>query len=160
MARTTLRLFLGVGVTRILALVCFVSTLIALPASAHEPVRVKSGQSIQAAIDAAKPGDRIIVEAGNYAEQLSIQKDGIVLVGKGAVLIPPTTLLQNECSGLAGPNTDAGICVSGSGIVLAPFVVEHRKVLSVAQPVKHVSIAGFQVLRLRHPKQRCEQLLC
>ena len=145
MARTTLRLFLGVDITRILVLVCFVSTLIALPASAHGPVHVKPGQSIQAAIDAAKPGDKIIVEAGTYAEQLSIQKDGIALVGKGAVLVPPATLQQNECSGLAGPDTDAGICVSGSGIVLAPFKQEHRKVLSVAQPVKHVSISGFQV---------------
>ena len=145
MARKTSTSFLGACVARTLTFLCFISILIALPASAYEPIHVKSGQSIQAAIDAAKPGDKIIVGAGNYAEQLSIQKDGIVLVGKGAVLVPPAKPVQNECSGLAGPDTEAGICVSGSGIVLAPFKQEHRKVLSVAQPVKHVSVSGFQV---------------
>lgn len=33
----------------------------------------------------------------------------------------------------------------GSNVSLAPFVVEHRKVLSVSEPVKDVSISGFQI---------------
>jgi Periplasmic copper-binding protein (NosD) len=86
-----------------------------------------------------------VVGPGNYAEQLTVNKDGISLVGQGAVLLPPTTPLTNECSGLAGPGTQTGICVVGTGVTLAPFVVEHRKVVSVDQPVTHVSVSGFQV---------------
>ncbi|KAH8654182.1 hypothetical protein BGZ61DRAFT_487214 [Ilyonectria robusta] len=40
---------------------------------------------------------------------------------------------------------EAGICVMGSEIDLAPFLVEHWKVLSVGEPVKDVLITGFQV---------------
>ena len=108
-------------------------------------ISVKSGQSIQAAIHAAQNGDQIVVGAGSYAEQLTIQKDGITLVGHNAILVPPATTVQNTCSGLAGPHTQAGICVEGSGIKLAPFTTEHRKVLSVGKPVKHVSISGFEI---------------
>jgi len=35
--------------------------------------------------------------------------------------------------------------VTGSGIALAPFVFDHQKVLSVAQPVRDISITGFLV---------------
>ena len=116
------------------------------PSSAQsDTIYVKAGQPIQAAIHAAHPGDRVVVGAGVYAEQLTIQTDGIVLVGDGAVLVPPATPSQNLCSGLSGNDTEAGICVAGSDVELAPFVFEHRKVLSVGQPVKGVSITGFQV---------------
>jgi hypothetical protein len=87
----------------------------------------------------------IIVEAGTYAEQLAVSTDGLRLVSKGAVLVPPSSPVQNTCSGLAGPDTEAGICVTGQNIELADFIVEHRKVLSVGQPVKDVLVAGFQV---------------
>ncbi|KAJ9638251.1 hypothetical protein H2199_006938 [Coniosporium tulheliwenetii] len=89
--------------------------------------------------------DRILVETGTYAEQLTIETDGIALVGLGAILVPPAAPTQNNCSGLAGPDTQAGICVMGYEVDLADFVVEHRRVRSVGQPVKDVSISGFQV---------------
>lgn len=117
------------------------------PAFAHgiKPIHVWAGQSIQAAINTAHYGCEIIVEAGTYAEQLTIQTDGVALIGRNAILVPPATPVQNECSGLAGNETQAGICVLGAGVELAPFIVEHRKVLSVVKPVKYVSITGFQV---------------
>ncbi|KAH8653006.1 pectin lyase fold/virulence factor, partial [Ilyonectria robusta] len=108
-------------------------------------IHVQPGQLIQDAINAASRGDRILVEAGTYAEQLTIEKDGIALVGLGAILVPPTTAVTNHCSNLTGPGTEAGICVMGSEIDLAPFLVEHRKVLSVGEPVQDVLITGFQV---------------
>jgi hypothetical protein len=145
MARAASAPFWAVHVTHILAILCSVSIWIATPASARDTIQVQSGQSIQAAIHAAHTGDKIVVGAGNYAEQLMIKKDGITLIGQGAVLVPPATPLHNACSGLAGPDTQAGICVAGSGITLAPFKQDHRKVLSVEQTVKHVSISGFQV---------------
>jgi nitrous oxidase accessory protein NosD len=109
------------------------------------PLVVTSGHSIQAAIDSSHPGQLIIVEAGIYAEQLTVTTDGIHLVSKGAVLVPPGSFTPNTCSGLAGPETEAGICISGQDIVLADFVQEHRKVLSVGQPVCGVVVTGFEI---------------
>jgi nitrous oxidase accessory protein NosD len=106
---------------------------------------VRPHGNIQQAINKASPGDTIIVAAGTYAEQLTISKDGIKLIGKGAVLVPPKNTVKNVCSGLSGPKTEAGICVQGKGIKLDKFVIEHRKVLSVKRPVKDVSITGFEV---------------
>ncbi|KAI9152303.1 Pectin lyase [Paramyrothecium foliicola] len=110
-------------------------------------IHVKSGKKIQAAIDSASRGDKIIVAAGTYAEQLTIDKDGIQLIGQGAILVPPTEPVQNTCSGLSGPDTQAGICVTGSGVELTDFKNEHRAFLSVKRPVKDVSITGFKVQR-------------
>jgi parallel beta-helix repeat protein len=116
------------------------------PASAQGgTIHVRAGQPIQAAIHTAHPGDRILVEAGTYAEQLTIEKDGIALVGLGAILVPPAAPGHNKCSGLAGNGTQAGICVMGSDVHLAPFQFDHRKVLSVGRPVEDVLITGFQV---------------
>jgi pectin methylesterase-like acyl-CoA thioesterase len=120
------------------------------PVSAHGgrgTIYVWPGQAIQAAIDAAHSRDRIVVEAGTYAEQLTIVKDGIALIGRGAILVPlpvhPDNSKQNTCSGLAGPGMQAGICVYRSEIKLANFVVEHRKVLSVGRQAKDISITSF-----------------
>ena len=106
---------------------------------------MNAGQSIQAAIDRCGPGDPIIVEAGTYAEQLTITRKATQLVGVDAVLIPPATPAANTCSGLAGPGTEAGVCITGSEIVFADFVVEHRKVVSVGKRVSGVSVSGFSV---------------
>jgi len=146
MTRPASRRFGAARVALILAVVCLTSIGIASPASAHGNTKfVRPGQSIQAAIDAAHPGDRILVRHGTYAEQLTIKKDGIDLIGLGATLVPPPSPAHNECSDLAGPGTQAGICLQGNGIDLADYVIEHRKVLSVDRPVKDALIAGFQV---------------
>jgi hypothetical protein len=135
----------AVRVTHILATIYSVCLFLTPPASARDTIHVQAPQSIQSAIDAAGPFAKIVVGPGTYAEQLLIQKDGLTLVGQGAILVPPATPVHNACSGLAGPDTQAGICVAGSGITLAPFKQEHRKVLEVKQPVKHVTVSGFQV---------------
>ncbi len=110
-----------------------------------DAIHVNAGQSIQTAIDTALPGQFIFVGPGTYAEQLTITTSGLHLVSKGANLVPPASLIQNICSGLAGPDTEAGICITGQNIELADFEVEHRKVLSVGTSIKDVLITGFQV---------------
>ncbi|KAI5458978.1 pectin lyase fold/virulence factor [Mariannaea sp. PMI_226] len=108
-------------------------------------IYVKHGKSIQRAINSASRGDRIVVAAGTYSEQLTIKTDGIQLIGHNAVLVPPKSPVQNKCSGLVGPGSQAGICITGSGVELTKFVTEHRRVSSVKQPVKNVVVTGFQV---------------
>jgi hypothetical protein len=116
-------------------------------------IRVRAGQSIQAAIDAAIRDSRIVVDPGTYAEQLLIKTDGISLVGSGVTLTPQEPPIENECTGFAGlinppidnTTTQAGICVAGSGLDLTDFVTEHKRVKAVQTPVKGVTISGFTV---------------
>jgi cytochrome c peroxidase len=59
--------------------------LAAAPSAAAEDVRVVS--SIQAAVDAAGPGDTVVVPPGRYHESVTIAKSGITIRGsRGAVL--------------------------------------------------------------------------
>lgn len=120
--------------------------------SANHPKthHVHHGYSIQKAIDAANPYDQIIVESGTYAEQLTIGKDGITLIGHNAILVPPSSPSTNPCSGLTSdPSTNtvrqAGICITGSSIVFGPYNQEHTPVVSVGRRVKDVSVSGFSV---------------
>src|SRR4051794_33977297 len=76
---------------------------------------VHPGESIQAAIDAAHPGDTIRVAAGVYNENLTVTTDGITLRGEGAndagtVLKPGATPTPSTCT---DPESGAvnGICV-------------------------------------------------
>ncbi|PVH76505.1 pectin lyase-like protein [Cadophora sp. DSE1049] len=113
--------------------------------------------TIQHAIDKAHPGDKIVVEKGNYNEQLTISK-GLSLIGHEATLLPPSTAVNNTCSGLAGPAvnqdpenapdipSEAGICITGTGVHLDDFPgSEHRKFRSVDSSVKGVTVTGFTV---------------
>jgi parallel beta-helix repeat protein len=59
--------------------------LAAAPSAAAEDVRVVP--SIQAAVDAASPGDTVVVAPGRYHESVTIAKSGITIRGsRGAVL--------------------------------------------------------------------------
>ncbi|KAH7083132.1 pectin lyase fold/virulence factor [Paraphoma chrysanthemicola] len=117
---------------------------------------VKPGQRIQDAINKAKRGDRIVVEAGEYREQLTINTDGIQLIGKpGAHLLPPSPLKPNFCTGLSRnpppafggdyAETDAGICIYGKDFELAEYVQEHKKVNKTGDYIKNVVVTGFAV---------------
>ena len=71
---------------------------------------VGPGESIQKAINAADPGDTIVVR-GVHREDVVIRKDGIKLRGEDAVIeAPPRAKADSPCSKVFGPE---GICVLG-----------------------------------------------
>src|SRR5688572_13465611 len=71
---------------------------------------VGPGESIQKAINAAEPGDTIVVR-GVHRENVVIRKDGIKLRGDDAVIeAPPRAKADSPCSKLFGPEA---ICVFG-----------------------------------------------
>jgi nitrous oxidase accessory protein NosD len=77
---------------------------------------VDRDESIQDAIDAASPGDTILVKPGEYAEALVIRTDDLTLKGsKGTVLVPPGGEPEPcfEFGPPGAPPTADGICVLG-----------------------------------------------
>ena len=98
------------------------------PAAAATIV-VSPGESIQAAIDQADPGDVILVEAGVYRENLHIYEDNITLRGQNAVLKPPTRPQPNPCTDGVFP----GICIFKLGE-------------QGPAPINNVRVAGFSIL--------------
>lgn len=103
----------------------------------HGVTVVKPGESIQAAVDAADPGDTIFVKPGTYAENVAITTDGITLVSRGARLVPPADPAPNACSPDA-PAQD-GICAVGQ-LDFPPDAPP-----TVRDPISDVTIKGFEV---------------
>jgi parallel beta-helix repeat protein len=122
-------------------LVLLLSLLLGLPATAAwaggSKVRVvRPGQSIQAAIDAASPGDTILVKPGTYAEALVVQTDDLTLKGsKGTVLVMPDDAEPCFVFDPEAPPTVEGICVLGE---LSPE-------FEVTDPVENTRISGFTI---------------
>jgi nitrous oxidase accessory protein NosD len=113
-------------------------------------VKPNQKMKIQDAIKRAHPGDRIIVEAGEYPEQLVIDKDGIQLEARGEVrLVKPHKYKRNACTGLTQDEKknelQAGICITGYKVETTEYKTEHKRVTSVKRPVKGVSVTGFSV---------------
>jgi parallel beta-helix repeat protein len=102
--KSLLRLLPVVVLAVLLAVVGGVSS-----ASAQSSV-VGPGESIQKAINAAHPGDTIIVR-GVHKEDVVVRKDGIKLRGEDAVIeAPPRARADSPCSKVFGPE---GICILG-----------------------------------------------
>ncbi|MFF9348783.1 nitrous oxide reductase family maturation protein NosD [Streptomyces sp. NPDC014734] len=83
-------------------------------ASATSPHVVRPGQSIQKAVDAAAPGDTVVVQPGTYRETVLITKPGLTLRGHGdrTVIRPP----DKQAPGAAADGcakAGSGICVLG-----------------------------------------------
>jgi len=112
---------------------------------------VRPGQSIQGAIDAAHPGDTIIVQPGVYHENIEIKKNDITLRGaggspEGTVLMPPARPNHNDCFGNA--HAFDAVCVAAlqfdpkSGKVIRPVSGTHIRGLLI-QGFPGVGIVGF-----------------
>ena len=100
-------------------------------------IEVGPGQSIQAAVDAASPGDTILVKAGTYKETVVVTKSDLTIQGQDAVLGAPTEAPPpGPCSDPEKPSAVDGFCVSG---VIDPTT------FTVTTYVENVTITGFQV---------------
>ena len=107
-------------------------------ASVSKTIVVGPGQSIQAAVDRASPGDTILVKAGVYHQSVQIRKDGITLRGSGdfrggTVLEPPKTFPKSFCNTSFGPT---GVCVVGKRVT---------KNGQVITPVTHDTVTALVV---------------
>src|SRR4051812_10585830 len=109
---------------------------IAAAVAASLAVGTPAQASIQSAIDAAGPGDTIVVR-GTHRENVVIGKDGITLRGVGAVLLPPAVPAANACfdPSVEGESVH-GICVSGD----IDFETGE-----ISRYVKRVTVTGFTV---------------
>jgi parallel beta-helix repeat protein len=115
----------SIVITMALALVAALD-LMGAPAALAATVNVGPGQSIQAAINAASPGDTIVVAPGTYRENIEINKNNITLQGTpgGTVLAPPgaAKVTHNACF-VSATNFD-GICLAQvSGVTVSGFTV-------------------------------------
>src|SRR5215208_6801761 len=95
---------------------------------------VGPGESIQKAINAADPGDTIVVR-GVHREDVVIRKNGIKLRGDDAVIeAPPRAKADSPCSKVFGPEA---ICVLGA--------VNLKTATLTGSRVRDVSISGFTI---------------
>ena len=109
-----------------------VSGLGAAPSADHRTVhRVYPGQSIQKAVNAAKPGDTILLSPGTYRESVSITVPGLTLRGSGArrtVIVPGPASADSACA-----KAGHGVCVTGT---------DKRRVAGVS--VRSLTLRGFK----------------
>jgi parallel beta-helix repeat protein len=103
---------------------------------------VREGESIQAAIDAARPGDTILVKPGEYAESLKITTDDLTLKGsRGTVLTPPDDAEPCFVFGPGAPPTVEGICVAGD-VQFGPTPEDPPVINDVVEGTR---ISGFEI---------------
>ncbi|MBD3217041.1 MAG: T9SS type A sorting domain-containing protein, partial [candidate division Zixibacteria bacterium] len=91
-----------------------------------ESFYVASFLSIQAAVDAADPGDVINVEAGNYTEQVHVTKDDLTIDGAGVdntIVKSPTTLTEFFNSG-SNDNYPVVFIDGATGVTLTEMTVD------------------------------------
>jgi len=113
----------------------------AAAAAGGTTIVVNPGQSIQAAVNQAQPGDTVLVKPGVYHEFVQIRTDGITLRGSGdflggTVIKPPSTPPHNLCSNpqVFGPT---GVCILAKKV--------NQKTGAVITPVYNDTVTGLYV---------------
>jgi pectin methylesterase-like acyl-CoA thioesterase len=99
---------------------------------------VGPGQSIQAAVNHASPGDTVLIKPGAYHQSVPIRKDGITLRGSGdfrggTVPGPSKTFPKTFCNTIFG---GMSVCVVGKKVT---------KTGQVITPVTHDTVTALLV---------------
>lgn len=115
----------------VLVVVVLLAVGLVAPAYGAPTEVVVPGESIQEAIDAAQQGDTIIVHPGTYDESLEITKEGIKLLGSGAVLTPPKEIPKTTCN--EGPFV-VGMCIVGEF---------NKETFEAQKLLRNVTVDGF-----------------
>lgn len=115
-----------------------------LVSRAPQTVRVKAGESIQAALDKAIPGDIIEVEPGIYKEELKTDTDNLTLRGISATApqanAPARPVLEGE------KKLSDAVLSTGNNFVMENFDVKHYVANGVmAQHAKNVTFRNLYV---------------
>lgn len=80
--------------------------------AAHRVHRVQPGKSIQQAVNAARPGDTVLLSPGTYHESVRITVSDLTLRGSGTrstVIVPGPASADSTCA-----TAGNGICVTGT----------------------------------------------
>ncbi|MGW0845883.1 right-handed parallel beta-helix repeat-containing protein [Streptomyces sp. NPDC002787] len=95
----------------------------------HRTHVVFPGESIQRAVNAARPGDTVLLASGTFRESVTVNKKGLTLRGQGqATVVAPAAKQAADSCAKAGN----GICVVGA---------TNRKVQNVT--VADLTVTGF-----------------
>lgn len=99
------------------------------------------GQSIQAAVNRASPGDTVLIKPGVYHQSVQIRTDGITLRGSGdfyggTVLVPPKSFPKTLCNAAFGPT---GVCILAKSV--------NPKTGAVIRSVRDDTVTGLLVTR-------------
>ena len=129
-------------------------TGMASAAQASSVIVVGPGQSIQAAINAARPGDTVFVRPGVYHQSVQIRTNGITLRGSGAfhggtVLVPPKHIPRTLCNTGFGPT---GVCVLARRLNPTTGTVFVTGVSPITPPMHIAPGDGPSVSRVGGPK--------
>ena len=116
-----------------------ISVPYAAAASSSTTIVVGPGQSIQAAVNQAQPGDTVLVKPGVYRQTVLIRTDGVTLRGSGdfrggTVIEPPSTKPHNLCASIFGPT---GVCILAKKVNVTTG--------AVVQPVYSDTVTGLYV---------------
>ena len=129
----------GAGIVRVARRALVALTLaLAAPAvaEAQHVTVVGPGHSIQAAVNAARAGDTVVV-FGTHRENVAIQTDHLTLRGVGAVLRPPAVPTPHACFDPTEIGEAVhGVCVIGDVDFDAGEVSRH---------VEGVTVSGFTI---------------
>jgi len=115
-----------VFVTLLLITMLGVGTSVAQAAGpcVHPTGAGKCFSSIQAAVDAARDGERISIRAGKYVEQVTILDKNLTLIGGPGVLIEAPQDMQDTLSAVAGVEGRPILLVAGGDVSLRNLTVD------------------------------------
>jgi len=135
-----MRLSIGLAVATVVGSVA----MSVAPAAATPKVIVVGPGGVQAALNAAKPGDTVKLETGVYAEQMIVKSDGVTLDGSGAG--PGGSLLNWPAVPLA-PGTSCVVCIGGNADTIRDLKID----LSTSPPNQNTFNPTLGIATVNNP---------